>query len=114
MDPSLRRGVDLFNEHEFFECHEVLEQLWAAENGPRKRFLQSIIHLAVAYYHDGRGNRAGAQRQLRKAIDKLAPFPEAYDGLDTGALLRAARRSLASAQRGEPLQYPVISLCDSR
>ncbi|MHC4822048.1 MAG: DUF309 domain-containing protein, partial [Planctomycetota bacterium] len=28
MHPELARGVDLFNRGEFFEAHEVVEDLW--------------------------------------------------------------------------------------
>ena len=40
MDRLLRRGIQLFNDGEFFECHEVLEEAWTPERGPRRLFLQ--------------------------------------------------------------------------
>ena len=40
MDPLLRRGIQLFNDGECFECHEELEEAWTPERGPRRLFLQ--------------------------------------------------------------------------
>ena len=62
MDKQLQTGVRLFNTLEFFECHEVLEAIWALELGPSRLFLQSLIHIAVGFYHCQRGNPAGASR----------------------------------------------------
>jgi predicted metal-dependent hydrolase len=61
-----QRAVQLFNNREFFECHEALEEIWMPERGARRLFLQGLIHLAVGFHHSQRGNSAGASRQLRK------------------------------------------------
>jgi len=66
VDPLLERGIALFNHGEYFACHEVLEQAWTTERGPRRLFLQSMIHMAVGFHHHQRGNPPGAQRQLRR------------------------------------------------
>src|SRR6516162_10570651 len=105
MGPSLRRGIELFNAREFFECHEVLEEEWLVETGRRRVFLQSIIHLAVAYYHLGRGNRIGGVRQLRRAVRKLESYLPEYEGINTGALLRQAFETIRSVQSGAPVKY---------
>ena len=112
MEPALRRGIELFNAREYYECHEVLEDAWTVETGPRKLFLQSIIHLAVAYYHLGRGNRTGGVRQLRRAVRKLQTCAPIYDGVDTGALLRHAHATIRAAHTGAPVEYFLIGLCE--
>lgn len=107
MDPRLRHGIELFNRGEFFVCHEVLEEIWTAERGPRRVFLQSLIHFAVAFYHDGRGNPVGAARQLRKGLRKLAAFRPACEGIDTEQLYRDGVAALALVECGErPESYP--------
>ena len=94
MDNQLQAGVRLFNNGEFFECHEVLEAAWTPEHGPRRLFLQSLIHIAVGFYHCQRGNRAGAIRQLNKGLRKLDAYLPAYEGLDTAQLHRDVRAAL--------------------
>jgi predicted metal-dependent hydrolase len=96
----LTRGIHLFNSGEFFECHEVLEEEWTPERGPRRLFLQSLIHVAVGLYHVQRGNPTGASRQLRKALRKLAAYLPAYEGVDTARLHADAGEALARIEQG--------------
>src|SRR5260370_39492803 len=49
MDELLRKGILLFNNCDFFQCHEVLEEAWTKEVGPRRLFLQALIHLPVGF-----------------------------------------------------------------
>jgi len=111
MDAALEHGIELFNREEFFECHEVLEAIWTPERGPRRLFLQSLIHFAVAFYHDQRGNPLGAGRQLRKGLRKLAAYLPACEGIDTGQLHRDGVTAVERAEAGLPVgEYPRMLL----
>lgn len=106
----LESGVALFNEQEFFRSHEVLEEAWTAENGARRLFLQSLIHIAVACHHWQRRNLAGAAAQLHKALRKLEAYLPAFEGIDTARLDRDAQAALelietASGTRDYPRIY---------
>ena len=105
MDPRLQHGVDLFNRREFFVCHEVLEEIWTHERGPRRLFLQAIIHFAVAFYHDQRRNPLGATRQLRKGLRKLALYLPDCEGIDTAQLSRDGLAALERTEAGAPLEH---------
>ena len=100
MDELLQRGIDLFNNREFFACHEVLEAAWTPERGPRRVFLQSLIHLAVSCYHCQRGNHVGAGLQLRKGLRKLARYLPSCEGIDTARLHREGLAALESVEAG--------------
>ena len=89
-DARFARGLRLFNQGEFYECHEVLEEVWREAARADRFFLQAIIHLAVAQYHRSRGNRRGAARQLDKGLKKLAGYLPRHHGVDTAALYRDA------------------------
>ena len=107
----LRHGIDLFNRGAFFKCHEALEEIWTPERGPRRLFLQSIIHIAVAFYHVQRGNRLGAERQLRKGLRKMEDYLPECEGVQTEELYRGASKALARIQRGEEIgEFPKIRL----
>ena len=107
MDPRLQHGIDLFNRREFFVCHEVLEEIWTPERGPRRLFLQALIHFAVAFYHDQRGNPVGATRQLRKGLRKIAAYLPVCEGIDTASLERDGQAALAVTETGATLDgYP--------
>jgi uncharacterized protein len=57
---------------DYFECHEVLEDRWKRERPlDRESILVAFIQLAVALYHQRRGNYKGAKRILKKGIAKF-------------------------------------------
>ena len=103
----LRHGIELFNRQAFFECHEVLEELWKPTHGPRRLFLQSVIHLAVAFYHHQQRNDAGAKRQLRKGLKKLAGYLPEHEGINTANLYRDALAFLEGGATAE--EFPKIT-----
>jgi hypothetical protein len=106
----LVHGIELFNGGEYFECHEVLEEIWRPARGPGRLFLQSLIHLAVGLYHHRRGNRRGAERQLRKGLAKLGAYLPAFAGVDTARLHRDAGECLDHILRGTEFARPAIAL----
>ncbi len=107
IDPLLRRGIEIYNAGEFFESHEVLEEAWTPERGPRRLFLQSLIHVAVGAYQSSRGNTVGACRQLRKALVKMEPYLPEFESVDTGRLYGEVRELLAQIERGAGIaSYP--------
>src|SRR5690242_1361428 len=77
------RGVDLFNAGQFFECHEVLEEIWLKAEGPERELLHALIQSAVALHHFQRGNLKGAQSVSRRARGKLEKLPPRILRLDT-------------------------------
>jgi predicted metal-dependent hydrolase len=109
MDDHLARGIELFNTRQFFLCHEVLEEVWTDERGPRRQFLQALIHFAVGFHHHQHGNPVGAGRQLRKGLSKIAPHLPRCEEIDTA---RLAREILATLERIETgvaeVDYPLI------
>jgi predicted metal-dependent hydrolase len=111
MDPLLERGIALFNHGAYFECHEVLEEAWTPERGERRLFLQSLSHMAVGVYHSERGNPAGAQRQLRKGLRKLAGYLPACERVDTARLEREVLLVVQAIESGAAVSgYPRIHL----
>ncbi len=69
-------AVRLFNAGEYFECHEVVEELWREESTSLRLFYQGILQVAVGCYHlTVRRNRHGALSKLRAGVEKLHQFP---------------------------------------
>ena len=109
MNELLHRGIELFNREEFFECHEVLEELWTPERGPHRLFLQAVIHMAVACYHCQRGNSRGAEGQFLKGLRKLDGYLPVCQGVDTRRLSREVRAALERVRAGAPVEeFPKI------
>jgi predicted metal-dependent hydrolase len=80
-DEIFERGIDLFNEGRFFECHEVWEDIWLRAEGGEKLFLQGMIQAAVAILHAQRGNLEGARGQYAKSCAKIDSIADSHRGL---------------------------------
>jgi uncharacterized protein len=84
---SYEEGLALIRAGRYFDAHEVLEDEWRAAPPAERDFLQGLVHVAVAWYQAGRGNRYGCERQLAKARRRLGPYAPAHRGLDVATLL---------------------------
>src|SRR5581483_6510057 len=105
-DARYLAGIDHFNRGEYFEAHEVWEDLWH-ECGPADRlFVQSLIQAAVALYHWGNGNRAGARRLFASGRDKMAGYRPSHWGLGGDGFWRQVGAALAGALSDDPPPGP--------
>jgi len=86
-DPRIDEGISLFNQGEFFACHDVLEDFWAELTCPEKPFFQGLIQAAVALFHFEEGNPGGARRMARSCRVYLSPFAPSCGGIDVARLL---------------------------
>ena len=107
-------GIRLFNEEDFFECHEVLEELWSETLGPEKKFYQGLIQAAVALFHFGNENLGGARKLYQASLEKLDPYRPIYQGLDVDQFL-AAMKSCFQELLESAQTYPAgVELSDER
>lgn len=82
LPPMVIHGLELFNQGEYFEAHEVLESAWRAERGPIRELYRGILQVAVAYYHALRGNYVGSLKLFLRSRTWLAPFPDQCQSID--------------------------------
>ncbi|TBL81344.1 DUF309 domain-containing protein [Paenibacillus thalictri] len=66
-------------ERNYFECHEVMEELWLEEG--RNPLYQGMLQVAVGLYHHWNGNPGGAVKLLTAAAEKLAGYPDLIGGI---------------------------------
>ncbi len=88
---GLLAGIELFNSGEYFECHEVLEEIWRAEPDPVRALYQGILQIGVAFHHLRRRNWRGAVKLLTGGTDKVGRFLPSCMGINTLALNEQAR-----------------------
>jgi predicted metal-dependent hydrolase len=93
-------GIELIRRGEFFAAHEELETAWRAAPEAERDFYQGLVHVAVAWYQAGRGNRVGCERQLEKAERRLAAYAPRHEGVDVDAVLEQVRRAAAVVRGG--------------
>src|SRR4051812_26139125 len=103
----LERGLALIRSGDYFEAHEELELAWRAAAPAERDFYQGLVHVAVAWYQAGRGNRVGCERQLAKAQRRLAPYAPRHEGVDVSALLEQVDAAAARVAGGSLALDPV-------
>jgi predicted metal-dependent hydrolase len=97
--PLLVRGIEEFNQREFFECHETLEVLWRSEPHPVRYLYQGILQVGVGFYHLGRGNHHGAVTKLRTGCELLEFYAPRCQGVEVAPLIAAATRARRRLER---------------
>ena len=108
-DPRYLEGIEHFNKCDFFEAHEVWEDLWKDIEGPSRTFYKGLIHVAVCLHHFGNGNIRGAKKLYLSSRGYLQPFGPKYLGLDIDKLLsqlEACCREIMESQE----QFPRIEI----
>ena len=102
--------MDLFNREEYFEAHEVVEDLWnettGSEKGIAREFLKGFIQAAVALEHHRRGNPRGFESVMGTATVYLRRADPAAGGLDVTALLADLEEFRDRVGRGEGPPFP--------
>src|SRR5438876_1089876 len=100
-DPRYLAGILLFNKGDFFEAHEVWEELWCESHGTERKYYQGLIQAAVGLCHFGNGNLGGAVKLYRSSRDYLSDCGSSFLGLDVAGfseqMERCHRPLLASA-----------------
>jgi uncharacterized protein len=87
-DPRYLEGIEHFNRCDFYEAHEVWEELWADYSGPSRRFYQGLIQVAVCLHHFGNGNIRGAKKLYITARGYLEEYLPQHEGVDLAKLFR--------------------------
>ena len=100
-EEKFQLGIELFNKREFFDCHEVLEEVWKHQPEPERQLTQGIIQIAVAYYHALRGNSAGAIKLFARGITRVEPFLPSASALHLEAFLKDVNNDFAAVQNGK-------------
>ncbi len=115
--PLLIKGIEEFNQHEFFAAHETLEDYWRTLAGDEKELVQSIIQAAVAYYHFGNGNKVGAGKLLLRAIMRAGSVAEGTLGIHIApylATIKASLQNLENEDANASMQIPEIQFLHSQ
>src|SRR5207247_10755690 len=104
VDPHrFAEGIKLFNSAEFFEAHEVLEDVWRAAPAAEKRFLQGLIQVAVALHHYSKENRVGTRSLLARARRNLSGYPDEFGGSDLKSLMESLALWQEALEDGQPV-----------
>ena len=87
---ALDKGIELFNQQEFYEAHEIWEVQWNEEQGDERRLLQGLIQVAAGFYKLQTGMPSGTYKLLYKGIEHLELVKDGAWGLELPRLLEEA------------------------
>jgi len=108
-DPLYVAFVAYFNrERDYFECHEVMEQLWLEEG--RDPLYQGLLQVAVGLYHHRNGNIDGAVKLLTAAIQKLEGHAPVVLGIRLDRLTGDSKAHLEKLLRHDETPFPFRDL----
>ena len=79
-------GLQAYDEKDFFEAHELWEELWSEYYLDDKTFIQGLIQLAVSFVHLGNGNLNGAKSLMKKSGDKFSSYSGLHRGINIDKL----------------------------
>jgi uncharacterized protein len=85
-------AIEQFNNREWFECHETLEELWMGESGMLRDFYQGVIQIAIALHHWRRDNFEGAMKLLKTGVEFLDKVGPVFMKVDVAGLTADAKR----------------------
>lgn len=115
---QLLQGIREFNNGEWYDCHETVEDLWIGTQGEMRDFYQGIIQIAIAMLHWSNGNFGGALSLLKGGAAYLRRVSPRCQWVDVDALageadqVRARLEELGSEQMAslEPGLIPRIRI----
>ncbi len=92
---ALHEGIELFNEERYWECHEVLEQIWHPAKGTERDIIQGMILTAAALVHAQKDENDVCLSMLKRAKAKLGSSEE-YGGISLDHVRRNIETILQS------------------
>lgn len=98
----------LFNQGNFYEAHDVLEDLWLADrHGPNGNFYKGLIQLAGAFVHLQKNRLQPALALFGLARRNLQPFPALHEHLHVPGLLAMIDDWSGELQSGDIARNPL-------
>lgn len=85
-------AIRQFNNREWYDCHETVEELWLGEKGEMRNFLQGVLQIAVALHHWSNGNHGGAVSLLASGSNYLRLVPDICLWVHVATLIEDATR----------------------
>ncbi|MGC1309186.1 MAG: DUF309 domain-containing protein [Phormidesmis sp.] len=102
------RGVNEFNQGQFYACHDTLEAIWMEAEIAEKPFYQGILQIAVAFYHLRNLNWRGGAILMGEGISRLRKFEPSHERVDVEALVDDAVAWLTLIQETGPDELATV------
>ncbi len=101
--PLYYQGIALFNGLDYFEAHEIWEEIWRLTGGLKHSFYQGLIQCAVALEHYCRSNPRGVRGLYQSYQNKFTHLPPVFMGLEIAPFLASMHSTLRPVLEAHPL-----------
>ena len=102
-DSRFEAGIKLFNSCQWYQSHDIFEEIWHETGGPERQILQGILQVAVAQVHLENGNKNGATILYGEVLGRLKRSQLDNLGLDIVGLCKCINKRLEFLQMGKDL-----------
>lgn len=86
-------GINYFNDKNFYDAHEIWEELWNEYKLKDAIFIQGLIQISVAYFHITNSNLRGSRSLFKKSLPKLKKFPSNHRSLNLFEIINYVEES---------------------
>lgn len=98
---DLAIAVALFNQQDFYSCHDLLEGMWLDAYGLDQTFYRGLLQIAVGFYHLSNGNWRGSAIILGEGISNLRDYQPDYANINVTQLIQQSATILTILQTNE-------------
>lgn len=99
-----------FNRQEFYEAHDVLEDLWLPDRyGPNGDFYKGLIQLAGAFVHLQKNRLRPSAALFKLAQANFEKYPDRHERLNLAAVQLLIMGWLVQLEKGEFQTNPLTS-----
>ncbi|PAD31852.1 DUF309 domain-containing protein [Paenibacillus sp. 7523-1] len=95
-------------DQDYFECHEVLEELWLELD--RDPFYKGLLQIAVGLYHFRNKNLRGGRMMLQSSVELLERYPARTKGIELGELVEEVKGLVSGLAGPESQHFPYRDL----
>ncbi|MBD30739.1 MAG: hypothetical protein CMG44_00850 [Candidatus Marinimicrobia bacterium] len=86
IDILFERGKIEYQKGNFFDAHEIWEDLWSDYYLKDRKFIQGLIQLSVSFVHLKNSNMKGAKSLLKKSQGKFMEFEGVHRSINIDRL----------------------------
>jgi len=86
-DPHVTGFIECFNRQEYYQAHDVLEELWLKTTGERRDFYKGLIQTAAVFLKLQQGKPEPARRLAQRAASHLQKYPPLCERLSVENVL---------------------------
>jgi uncharacterized protein len=125
LDPRFYSGIQSFNSGNFYEAHDLFEDLWHECDEPKRRWIHGIVQISVAMHHHSTGNLNGSLLLLAEGISRMRRAQISPIGFKEGEFLEPCQEILKllqtnlkdsnhslgmKADKPQEISFPLISI----